>query len=157
MTRSRRSRSQRRAEDIDVTYEIEMPFEKEPAEINLIKQDDEIEVLISNIPVPRHYYLYSSEDRGDKSMLQRKAVARWILEDCARVLDEYDWESSSSRTNNPNYFLKDVYFTCHSAELDRAVLDAKKFLLTLEEKSFHHSERLGASREDSPSERLDLD
>jgi len=120
-----------------------MPFENSVTTIHLIDlEEGEAEVLIENIPVPHSY----NTDRNYPDLLddekKRKAntTAKWILKDAARVIDEYDYETSDSKSNKPNHYLKDVYFECSVDDLDEAVLASKKFLTRLEEKIVHHCE-----------------
>jgi hypothetical protein len=149
MSRSRASRSGFKSDEIDVTYDIDTPFEGRSAGINIIDQGSEVEIIISQIPVPdgyhRNYRQYEDDD-----YVKKHAVARWVLEDAARVLDKYKWTESSSKSNSGNYYLKDVYFTCDKSEVNKAVLDSKKFLVRLEEKVFYHSNKFDIDLQDSP-------
>ena len=155
MSRSRLSRSERVSDEVDVTYKIEMPFEGRSSKICLIDRGDEIEVVVAQVPVPAWYHINSNNRRGDVETEKKHSVSRWILEDAARVLDQYDWKDSSSRSANGNYYLRDVYFTCDFEDVDDAVMDAKKFLTDLEEKVLHHSRRIDSSLQEPPSELLE--
>ncbi len=73
--------------------------------------------------------------------MQRNAVAEWIIEETTKLFSEYDWETSEYKSNNPNYHLRDIYFTCRKDELDEAVMAAKKFITELEEKALMHAKK----------------
>lgn len=154
MSRSSPSYSNRVSEKIDIIYEIEMPFEGRDAKINLLDQEDEVEIVISQIPVPGGYHQNYQSQRGETERVKQHGVARWVLADAARVLDEYDWNVSSHKANSGNRYLSDVYFTCNREDVDDAVMDAKKFLTDLEEKVLHHSRRSDIDLREPPSEML---
>jgi hypothetical protein len=145
-----------RANEFDVVYEISMPFNNKDSNINLIDEDGEVQVIISDIPEPKGYYQNSDSSLEDEK-LKNKAVARWIIEDSASALDEYDWTTSSHISNNRNHYLRDIYFTCEYDKVDDAVIDAKKFLSILEEKVVRHHRRVNKSLSDSPSKKLNLE
>jgi hypothetical protein len=153
MSRSRASRSGFKSDEIDVTYEIDTPFEGRSAKINLIDQGKEVEIIISHIPVPDGYHRNYRQYEDDE-YIRKHTIARWILEDAAKVLDKYEWTDSNSRSNSGNYYLKDVYFTCNKSVVNSAVLDSKKFLVRLEENVFRHSNKFDITLQDSPSEDL---
>lgn len=149
------SRSQQKSGEFDATYTVAMPFEGRDAHIHLIEGDeDRVEVIVSQVPIPGHYhtdYNYPKQLK-DENKMRANAVAKWILKDAARHLDKYDWEESSSKSNNPNLYLRDVYFTCRTGEVDDAVMDAKKFLTSLEEKVLHQNRKFGIDLRNPPSE-----
>lgn len=87
--------------------------------------------------------------------MKQHAVARWILKDAARMLDEYDWSASSHKANSGNRYLNDVYFTCDRENVNDAVMDAKRFLTELEEKVLHHSRQFEVDLREPPNEVLD--
>jgi len=142
MANSRPSRSRRLQDEADVKYEIDLPFASNDAEILLIERDDdEVEVIVGGVPEPSGYNLdknYPDNLEEDENM-RRHAVAEWIVDETTEMFADYDWETSEYKTNNPNYHLRDVYFTCRKDELEDAVLTAKKFLTTLEEKTLAHA------------------
>ncbi len=156
MSRSRPSRSGKYADDADVTYEIEMPFESRDSRIHLREiEDGEVEVIIAQIPVPEKYntdrnYPRQLEDNEDK--IRANATAKWVLKDSARMLDKYEWNTSSRKSNNPNYYLRDVYFTCDIDELDEAVMRAKKFLTELEGKVLNHAREFDVELNEKPTD-----
>lgn len=133
MTRSSPSRSDRKAADADVSYEIATPFSGNDAAIHLFKKDnDSVEVLIARIRKP--YCYHNDYNADDRDHLDQKAIARWILDDVGSELQNWEYQTSSYKTNNPNYHLRDVYFECDRTEVNEAVLSAKRFLNKLEEK-----------------------
>jgi hypothetical protein len=152
MPRSSPPRSTAVADEIDVTYEIEMPFDSKNAKINLIGRDDEVEVLISDIPVPKGY---GDMGGSDKSRIKRHAVARWVVEDAARVIEEYDWATSSHVSRQRHRYLSDVYFSCDREELDDAVIAAKQFLTRLEEGVLEHARKFDSTLQETPSNALE--
>lgn len=153
MSRSSRSRSGRIGDNADVTYDIEMPFESKNASIYLFDRDNEtVEVLIGRIPEPKSYH--NNYNSSDEDFLRQHGIARWIVEDAAEELEAWDYKTSSYKTNNPNYHLRDVYFECDIAELDDAVLAAKQFLSTLEEKVIKQRERVDKDHATSPQRDL---
>lgn len=156
MSRSRPSRSQRLADEAAVTYEIATPFASTDAKIHLLDRGEAVEVLVADVPVPFRYhtdYNYPAQ-LEDETAMRTHATARWLLKDAAAVLETYGWETSSSRSNNPNRYLRDVYFTCDREAVDDAVLDAKRFLVELEEKVVRHSREFDVDRR-TPSDDLD--
>lgn len=122
--------------------------------MNLLNQGDEVEVLVSQVPVPGGYHQNYQRQYEETEEVKQHAVARWILEDAARVLDKYDWNTSSHKANSGNRYLCDVYFTCEREDVDEATMDAKKFLTNLEEKVLFHSRRSGIELREPPSELL---
>ena len=153
MSRRRPARSDRKAEEADVSYDIALPFEDRNASIYLFAQDDDpIEVLIGNIPEPYFYYDNYNTDERDK--LDQHAIAHWIFEEAATELEDWDYQTSSYKTNNPNYHLRDVYFECDRSEINEAVLAAKRFLIALEEKVV--AQKLMIDKEFSESPLRDL-
>lgn len=153
MSRSRRSRSGRKGDDADVTYNIEMPFERKNASIYLFGHEDETaEVLIGHIPEPMNYH--NNYHSSDEDFLRQHGVARWIVDDAAEELENWDYKTSSYKTNNPNYHLRDVYFECDLADLNDAVLSAKRFLSTLEEKVIKQRERGDKDHSTTPQQDL---
>lgn len=157
MSRSSPSRSEFKADEINLTYEVAMPFEGRPAKINLIDQGDTIEVIVSDIPVPAGYHNNFRGQGDGTEKVERQAVARWHVEDAARILNNYDWNVSSSRASSGNRYLKDVYFVCGREDINDAVLDAKRFLADLEENVFYHSRKYDVDFRDPPSEMLDAE
>lgn len=128
-----------------MTYEIAMPFERDSAKINLIREDDgKVEVLISDFPVPTGYHTgtnYPSLLDGDDEKNKQFHTARWVLQQAGRELDEYDWETSNSSSRKPNYYLRDVYFQCDLDGVNNAVMASKRFLSVIEDLVlFHHQE-----------------
>lgn len=153
MSRSSPSRSGRKSDDADVSYEIKMSFEKRNATIYLFAHDDEtVEVLIGNIPVPAKYH--NNYNSTDNDFHRQHGVARWIVDDAAQELDEWGYKTSSYKSNNPNYFLRDVYFKCENSEVNTAVLAAKRFLTTLEEKVVRQRETNDKEHSASPQQDL---
>ena len=127
------SRSGRKGDDADVKYNIDMPFENNNVTIYLFAEEDEtVEVLIGHIPEPLNYH--DNYNSSDRNVLDQHAVSRWMLHDASHELQEWDYETSSYITNNPNYNLRDIYFKCDIQELNEAVLAAKRFLNSFEEK-----------------------
>lgn len=154
MSRSSPSRSGRKSDDADVTYNIEMPFERKGASIYLFDQEDEtVEVLIGHIPEPIKYH--NNYNSTDEDFHRQHGVSRWIVDDAAEELENWDYKTSSYKTNNPNYHLRDVYFDCSVDELNGAVLAAKRFLRTLEEKVIKQREREDRSHPTSPQQDLE--
>jgi hypothetical protein len=144
MANSSPSRSTRLRDKADVTYEIALPFAHRDAEILLIERgEDEVEVIVGGLPEPSGYNLDENypDNLDSKETMRRHAVAEWIVEETTGVFSDYDWEISQYKTGKPNYHLRDVYFTCSKDELEDAVLTAKKFINTLEEKAFLHAKR----------------
>jgi 5'-deoxynucleotidase YfbR-like HD superfamily hydrolase len=154
MSRRRPSRSESKSDEIDVTYEIDTPFKLGSAEINLINQDNEVEIIISHIPVPEGYHR-NYRQYEDDDYVKKHTAARWILEDAARVLDRYEWTDSSSKSNRGNLNLNDVYFTCDKSNVNKAILDSKKFLVRLEENVFYHSNKFDIDLQYSPRNDLE--
>ncbi|WP_302080572.1 hypothetical protein [Salinibaculum rarum] len=142
------------SDKVDVTYEIDMLFKNQSAKINLLDRGGDVEVIVSDIPVPFGYHQNYEIQQTDTEKLKQHAVARWILEDTARVLDKYGWTSSSNETHSGNLYLRDVYFTCARENVDEAVMDTKKFLTELEEQVLHHNRKFGRDTPESPSEIL---
>jgi len=153
MSRSSRSRSGRKGDDADVTYEIEMPFEGRNASIYLFGHEDEtVEVLIGHVPEPVNYH--NNYNSTDKEFLCQHGVARWIVDEAAEELEDWGYKTSSYKTNNPNYHLRDVYFECDISELNDAVLAAKRALSTLERKVIAQRERVDKDHSISPEQDL---
>jgi hypothetical protein len=156
MSRSRSSRSQRYGDEAKVTYEIEMPFESRNSKIHLREvEEDEIEVIIAQIPVPEKYDTHRNHPKrleDDEDKMRANVTAKWVLKDSARILDKYEWRTSSSKTNNPYYHLEDVYFTCSIDELDEAVMRSKKFLTKLEENVLNHAKEFDMWSNKKPSD-----
>lgn len=153
MSRSSPSRSDRKADDADVSYEIATPFQGSNAAIHLFARDDDlVEVLIAHIPEPHHYYNNYNSDSRD--FLDQHAVGRWILDDVGSELQNWDYRTSSYKTNNPNYHLRDVYFECDRSEVNEAVLSAKRFLTKLEEKVVKQKQGRKSELSNSPQKDL---
>ena len=153
MARSSPSRSQRKGDNADVSYDIDLPFSRKDATIYLFDEDDgTVEVLIGNVPEPLRYYInYNSSDRD---IHDQHAVARWILDDASHELKKWDYKTSSYKTNNPNYHFQDVYFKCDIEELNEAVLAAKRFLSSIEEKVIRQRSREERDYPTSPQQLL---
>jgi len=142
------NRSAKLKDDADVRYDIDTPFTDHDAKILLIERgEDEVEVVVGDIPEPAGYNLDRNQpgQLEDEEQIRCHAVAEWILDETTRLFSEYDWETSEYKTNNPNYHLRDVYFTCSKADLDQAVMAAKKFITELEEKALMHAKRFDRS------------
>jgi hypothetical protein len=142
MSRSRRNRSAKLEDDADLVYDVAMPFQSSDAKILLIDRGEEgVEVIVGNIPTPAKYNLDRNypDNLKDESTMRAHAAAKWIVTETMDMFSEYDWKTSSYKTNNPNYHLRDVYFVCDRDEVDNAVMTAKKFLTRLEEKSMKHA------------------
>jgi len=145
MSRSSPSRSDRKADDADISYEIATPFQGNDAAIHLFSQDDDsVEVLIAHVPEPYKYYNNYNRDND------QQAVGRWILDDVGSELQKWEYETSSYKTNNPNYHLRDVYFECDRSEVNEAVLSAKRFLTKIEEKVVKQKQRVEKNLSNSP-------
>lgn len=153
MARRKPSRSDRKGDDADVSYDIATPFSETDATIYLFRQDNgSIEVLIGHIPEP--YFYYDNYDTDEREKLDQHAIARWILDDAASELQDWEWDTSPYKTTNPNYLLRDVYFECDRSEVNEAVLSAKRFLTTLEEKVVKQKQRIDYDLSNSPLEDL---
>lgn len=142
MANRRSNRSARLDGEADVRYDIDTPFTGYDAKILVIERgEDEVEVIVGDIPEPAGYNL----DRNSPELLENEdqmrchAVAEWIVDETTRMFSEYDWETSEYKTNNPNYHLRDVYFTCSKDELEQAVLTAKAFITELEKRALRHA------------------
>ncbi|SDJ59421.1 hypothetical protein [Natronorubrum texcoconense] len=138
------NRSAKLRDEADIKYDIDMPFSSRDSEILLIEQnDDEVEVIVGNIPEPSGYNLDRNypENLEDEENMRRHTVAEWIVEETTEMFTDYEWETSEYKSNNPNYHLRDVYFTCDKDELDNAVLTAKTFLAEIERKALSHAKR----------------
>lgn len=154
MSGNHSAHTDRVSDKIDVTYEIDMLFRNQSAKINLLDHGDDVEVVVSDIPTLFGYHQNFDIQRTDNEKLKQHAVARWVLEDTARILDEYDWKSSSNKTHSGNLSLRDVYFTCARENVDDAVMDAKKFLTELEEQVLHHHRKFAHNTPELPSDIL---
>lgn len=142
MSRRRSNRSSKLEDEADVEYTIEMPFHNRDSKILLLDREDEgIEVIVGDIPTPKKHDLDRNypDNLDDEETMYAHAAAKWIVTETTQMFDEFDWKTSSYKSNNPNYHLRDIYFTCDRTELDDAVMTAKKFLMILEEKSLRHA------------------
>jgi len=149
MPRSKPSLSERTADDADVSYEISTPFENTDAAIHLFAKDDSsVRVLIAGVPQPYRYY--NNYNNDDRKFLDQHAIARWILDDVGSELQNWEYKTSSYKTRNPNYHLRDVYFECDRSEVNEAVLAAKRFLTKLEEKVVRHKQNIEKDLSYSP-------
>lgn len=149
MANRRSNRSAKKEDEADVTYSIDMPFHSRDAKILLIAQDDgKVEVIVGDIPMPANHELDRNypDNLDDEEKMREHAAAQWIFTETTTLFSEYDWEASRYKTHNPNYHLRDVYFTCERSELDEAVLAAKKFLADIEEKSFRHAREFDTAK-----------
>ncbi|WP_302080577.1 hypothetical protein [Salinibaculum rarum] len=157
MSRRRSSRSVRRADDADVTYEIPTHFGGNNSKILLIAQDEnEVEVIAGNLPIPKKHDRDRNypETLDDPEKRETHAVAQWIVTDAKEILSRWEPNTSSSKTNNPNYNLRDIYFTCQEEEVDEAVMAVKELILQLEKKRWKHAEQYDSSISPKPSEDL---
>lgn len=153
MANSRMSRSSRKGDEADVSYEIALPFTNKDATIFLFDKGDEtVEVLIGDIPRPSRYH--NNNYTEDREKFNEHAVSRWILDDAGKELQRWDYSISSSKSRNPNYYLCDVYFECDKSEVNDAVLAAKRFLTTLEEKVVMQREKFASGLSHSPQQDL---
>jgi len=149
MSRRSPSRSDRKADDSDVSYDVATPFSNRDVTIHLFAQDDDsIEVIIANIPEP--YFYYDNYDTDEREKLDQHAIARWIVDDAASELRDWEFQTSSYKTTNPNYHLRDVYFECDRSEVNEAVLATKRFITTLEEKVVKQQQRIDKGLANSP-------
>lgn len=142
MARNRVSRSKKLENEADVIYTIDMPFHLRDSKIMLINRgEDEVEVIVGNIPVPSKYDLdrNNPEILEDDETMRGHVSAKWIVTETTEMFSNYDWKTSSSKSRNPNYHLNDIYFTCKREQVEDAVITAKKFLAELEEKSLQHA------------------
>jgi len=150
------NRSARLKDEADVRYDIDTPFNSHDAKILLIERgEDEVEVIVGDIPEPTGYNLDKnySDLLEEEEQMRCHAVAKWIVDDLTMMFSEYDWEISEYKTNNPNYHLRDIYFTCSKDELDQAVMTSKKFITVLEEKTLKHAKMFDRTYH-SPSDDL---
>lgn len=150
------NRSARLEDEAAIVYTIDTPFQNLDAKIMLLEQDsDEVEVIIGNIPTPAKYNLDSNYpgNLDDDDTMRAHAVAKWIVAETLALLSDYNWGTSDYKSNNPNYHLRDVYFTCDYEEVDDVVLAAKEFILALEKRSRRHASEFDISRP-SPSKEL---
>lgn len=146
------SRSDRKGDDADVTYEIATPFSHVDAAIHLFVEGDSVEVLIGHIPEP--YMYHDNYDTDNREKLDQHAIAQWIVDEAAEELAEWEYNTSDYKTNNPNYHLRDVYFKCNRSEVNEAVLAAKRFLTTLEQKVARQRQRADSGFGYSPLQDL---
>jgi len=150
------NRSAKLEDEADVRYDIDTPFTDHDAKILLIERgEDEVEVIVGFIPEPARYNLDKNHPDllENEEQMQCHAVAEWIVNETTRMFSKYDWETSEYKTTNPNYHLRDVYFTCSKSELDEAIITAKRFITELEEKALMHAKRFDRSYY-SPSDEL---
>jgi len=133
------ARSDRIGEEADVTYNIATPFNIHDASIYLFDRDDEmVEVLIGMVPEP--YMYHDNYDTDDRTELNQHAIAQWLVDEAAKPLERWDYQTSDYKTTNPNFHLRDIYFECTRSEVNEAVLVAKEVLHTIEEKVMHQRE-----------------
>jgi hypothetical protein len=157
MSRSRPNRSAKLEDEADVVYTIATPFQTSDAKILLLDRDEDgVEVIVGNIPTPAKHDLDRNYPGNleDEETMRTHAAAKWIITETTNIFSDYDWKTSSYKTNNPNYHLRDIYFTCERGEVDDAVMTAKKFLTALEEKSLQHAQEFDTIRQ-SPREDLE--
>lgn len=155
MSRRRPNRSTKLADEADVEYTIGMPFHNRDSKILLIDREEEIEVIVGNIPTPAKHDLDRNYPGNleDEETMRAHAAAQWIITETTQMFSDYDWKTSDYKSNNPNYHLRDIYFTCERSEIDNAVLTAKKFLAGVEEKSLKHAREFDTVRT-APSEKF---
>lgn len=156
MSRRKSNRSEKLADEADVEYIVEMPFHSRDAKILLIeREDEEIEVIVGNIPTPAKHDLDRNypENLEDEEKMRSHSAAQWIITETTQMFSDYDWKTSYYKSNNPNYHLRDIYFTCERSKIDDAVLTAKQFLTELEGKSLKHAEEFDTVRT-APSKEL---
>lgn len=147
-------------DDADVRYEIATPFNPRgnDAEILLFDEGDTVEIIVHRIPEPATYYINSPNTASDElnpdtteDKIRENEVANWIMKETLETLSRYGPEKSSYTTNSGNRHINDVYFTCDRSELNEAVLRAKEFVHTLEQKRFRqqqmYRENVGRSPE----------
>jgi len=147
------SRSDRKADDADVSYNIATLFTGRDTAIHLFKKDNNsVEVLIAKIPEPDRYY--NNYNTDDREKLDQHAIGRWIVEDSARELEKWDYNTSSYKTNSGNRHLRDVYFECDRSEINEAIIKAKRFVNTFEQKVFEQNQRIGKDPSSSPLQDL---
>ena len=142
MSRRRSNRSAKLVDEADVEYTIDMPFQDRDAKILLIERDEErIEVIVGDIPTPAKHDIDRNypDNLEDEATMRAHAAAQWIITETTQRFSDYEWQTSSYKSNNPNYHLRDIYFECEREDIDDAVLNAKKFLSELEEKSLKHA------------------
>ncbi|WP_424001020.1 hypothetical protein ACOZ4I_15220 [Haloarcula salina] len=152
MANSSPSRSDRKADEADVSYDIATPFSTLDAGIYLFEKEDSVEVLIGHIPEP--YMYYDNYNTDNREQLDQHAIARWIVDDVASELSDWEHETSFYSTRNPNYHLRDIYFECDQSEVNEAVLSARRFLITLEEKVVKQKQRIDRELGNSPLQDL---
>jgi len=150
------ARSSKVEDEADIIYSITTPFQSSDSKILLLTQDDEkIEVIIGKIPAPIGYYTdrnYPDQLENENSM-RKHSVAKWIVDETTQILSEYDFETSNHISNKPNHYLSDIYFTCKREKVNDAVMDAKRFLTELEQKTLQHEREFG-NLSQCPSEEL---
>jgi len=158
MSKKRPSHIDRIRSDADLTYSISLPFQNQDAEILIIDRDNQVEIAVADIPVPSSYYAHRDLNlaSANLNLIRENAVAQWIIDDATQVLDGYDWKESNSRSRSGNYYFDGVYFKCDRQNVDKAVMNAKKFLTILEESVLQHSQEFSSySIHTPPSEVLD--
>jgi hypothetical protein len=150
------ARSSKVEDKADIVYSIPTPFQISDSKILVLKKDSgKVEIIIGKIPVPSGYYTdrnYPDLLENEDSM-RRHSVAKWIISETTQILSEYDFETSNHISNNPNHSLSDIYFTCEIEKVDDAVIDAKRFLTELEQKTVRHEREFG-NLSQCPSEEL---
>lgn len=129
MSRSRPSRSERKKDRADVDYDVAVPFSSGVATIYLFElEDDEVEVIIANIPVPPE--IVNLHPNAEET----RAVSEWILKDTAKELEKWGYNTSCARSQTNNYFLRDIWFRCARSEVNEAFVAARMFIIKLEAK-----------------------
>lgn len=156
---SKLAKSSKVEDKADIVYSISNPFQSSDSKILLLTQEkDKVEVIIGKIPAPSGYYTdrnYPDLLENEDSM-RKHSVAKWIVNETTEILSEYDFETSNHISNKPNHYLSDIYFTCKREKVNDAVMDAKRFLTELEEKTLHHEREFGSLNQ-CPSEELPTD
>jgi len=146
---SKLNRSAKLEDEADVKYTIETPFRNDDAQILLVDRgENKVEVIVGDIPMPNSYNVdqnYPDLLENDDTMKEH-AVAEWIFSQNINHFEDYDWETSSYVTNNPNVHLTDIYFTCDIGEVNDAVMASKKFITEMEDACLQHAKEFGSVR-----------
>lgn len=127
MARSRRSISSKRKDEADETYVF--PYlhnnatfaTKNSMVIVEYKDDGNVLIIAGKIPGMIRYY-ENYPFNGDEQKIREHEFSRELLDEALDFLSEYDPQTSSSKTNQGNKDMRDIYVEVSAEKRDEVVM-----------------------------------
>jgi hypothetical protein len=122
MGRSSSSIATRYRNEWEEKFVVDCPGPHLGCHVLVVEHDDELRIIAGSLPGMSGYHDNYPDVEDDHSRRSQRELAEANVEYALAVLDEYDPNTSSSRSNSGNYSMSDLYVTVDPDDRDDVLL-----------------------------------